>query len=303
MGKKVQQPIVKTDKSNKFDKIIKENINKSALPIINHLFALNIDDNQLSEVSSLNQTTFERETDVLKKVTFNNNDKKDFLIQIEFQTKNEVDMNMRMLEYFGILYRKYKLPIKQYVIYIGKDKMNMSNTIIEEDLNFKFEIIDIRSINYQEFIKSDIPEFVILGVLAQFGKDSPETASKNILERIDTITNTDERYKNTLEKEKYLQQIDIISQLRDNLQHTIIKTINNMAFTLNIKKDLRYKEGKLEGKVEGKLEGKVEGKLEGKVEEKNNIILKGYAKGMNITDLADICEVSIDYVKKIIGNK
>ncbi len=45
------------DKSNKFDKIIKENIDKSALPIVNKLFSLDILETQLSEIDPLIQST------------------------------------------------------------------------------------------------------------------------------------------------------------------------------------------------------------------------------------------------------
>ncbi len=289
------------DKSNKFDKIIKENIDKSALPIVNKLFSLDILETQLSEIDPLIQSTIERESDVLRKVTFEDDPKKNYLLQIEFQSKNETDMNIRMGEYFMILLKKHKLPVRQYVIYIGDEKMTMKNSFEYENIKFRFNLIDIRDIDYEEFLESDIPEFVILGILAKFDKGTERVVAKNILDRIITITETDIRYKGTLEQEKYLKQIDVMSGLRGlrGLQNIIIETINNMPITLDITKDLRYQEGKQIGEATGEARGETIGEQK----ERFKNILKGYSKGMNLEELADFFEVSIDYVKNVIKNK
>ncbi len=294
------------DKSNKFDKIIKENIDKSAFPIVNKLFSLDILETQLSEIDPLIQSTRERESDVLRKVTFEDDPKKNYLLQIEFQSKNETDMNIRMGEYFMILLKKHRLPVHQYVIYIGDEKMTMKNSFEYKNIKFRFDIIDIRDIDYEEFLEEDIPEFVILGILAKFDKGTERVVAKNILDRIITITETDIRYKGTLKQEKYLKQIDVMSGLRGlrGLQNIIIETINNMPITLDITKDLRYQEGKQIGEARGEARGKEIGKKEGETigekKEKFKNILKGYSKGMSLEELADLFEVSIDYVKNVI---
>ncbi|TAE75770.1 MAG: hypothetical protein EAZ85_01785, partial [Bacteroidetes bacterium] len=232
---------IKIDKSNKYDKIIKENIENCVLPLINNFFHLDIDSSQLFEIEPVVQKTIEREADLLKKVK-KNDGTDEYLLQIEFQSKNEQNMALRMLEYYGFIARKYDLIVKQYVIYIGDEPIKMEDGVNHPDVKSKFRIINIRAMDYKKFLVSSSPEYVILAILADFGKDSPEIATKNILQRIVTITETEKRYKNTLEKEKYLKQIDVISQLR-GLQHIIIKTIKEMALTLDITKDLRYIEG------------------------------------------------------------
>ncbi len=284
--KNQQDPI---DKSNKFDKIIKENMVECTLPFIDNLFNLNIQPNDMIDVDPQIQTTMKREVDFLKKIK-GHHGAEDYLLQIEFQTKNETRMNARMGEYYGILYTKYDLTVKQYVIYIGDEPMTMVNYTRHENFEHRFEIINIRDKNYLEFVKSDIPEFVILGILAGFGQDKPETAVRNILQQIITITDTNQRYKNTIEQQKYLRQIDVMSQLR-GLQNTITQILKNMDITFDITKDLRYQEGELVGGIKGKAE------------EKNNNILKGHSKGMTIVELADFFDVSIEYVKKVIKSK
>ncbi len=295
MGKKQQTQTqqIPIDKSNKFDKIIKENMVECTLPFIDNLFKLNIQPNDMVDIDTQIQSTQEREVDFLKKIK-GRNGAEDYLLQIEFQSKNEVRMNARMAEYYTFLNRKYDLIVDQYVIYIGDEAMTMLNYTQHKNFSHRFEIINIRDINYLEFVKSDVPEFVILGILAGFGREKSEIVVENILQRIITITNNNQRYKNTLGQEKYLRQIDVMSQLR-GLQSTIIKILKKMDFTFDITKDLRYQEGELVGKAEGEAKGKAE-------ERKKNI-LKGHSRGMTIVDLADFFDVSIEYIKNVIKSK
>ncbi len=58
-------------------------------------------------------------------------------VNIEFQVKDEPKMVFRMAEYHIMLLRKYELPVRQYVIYIGADKPTMTDHIHSEPMNFK----------------------------------------------------------------------------------------------------------------------------------------------------------------------
>src|SRR6201996_4728065 len=102
---------------NQYDKILRENI-EAALPgLIKNL--LGIHAVYTEELPDDIQHTKERKPDVLKKVT----DKygQTFVLHIEFQVKDEPEMAMRMAEYYVMLVRRYNLPVRQYVIYIGPD--------------------------------------------------------------------------------------------------------------------------------------------------------------------------------------
>lgn len=46
-------------------------------------------------------------------------------LQVEFQTLDDEEMDYRMIEYFGILYRKYKVPIIARVIYAFRRKVKV----------------------------------------------------------------------------------------------------------------------------------------------------------------------------------
>ncbi len=201
---KKQENDKKNAEANKFDKIIKENILPSVLTLVNQTLKLNIDPKNLSDLPEQVQTTIEREPDVLKLVNFPDNPQDNFILHIEFQTYNNVEMHKRMAEYYTILYRKHNVPLLQFVIYIGFEKMNMIHEFQHKNISFKYDLFDMNEINYNEFLKSDIPEVVMLGILANFGVEKNEEAIEKIIEKMVTLSTTLPRYKNTNSKEKFI---------------------------------------------------------------------------------------------------
>ena len=90
-------------------------------------------------------------------------------------------MVYRMAEYFIMLERKYKLPIRQFVIFLGADHPTMVTQLNREMLKFKFPLVSLSTLDYHIFLKSDKPEEVILAILANFQSENPENALKQIL--------------------------------------------------------------------------------------------------------------------------
>jgi hypothetical protein len=106
---------------NKYDKIFRENM-EAALPgIVEHVLGLHIVSSE--ELPDDIQHTKERRPDLLKKVT--DSAGKTYVLHIEYQTKNDMDMAYRMAEYSIMLQWRYRLDVKQHVIFIGKGKPRM----------------------------------------------------------------------------------------------------------------------------------------------------------------------------------
>lgn len=87
------------------------------------------------------QHTKERKPDVLKKVTDNQGNT--FVLQIEFQVAKKSEMVYRMAEYYVMLTRKYKLPVQQYVIFLGKSKLKMATELQSINLSFRYNLLEI----------------------------------------------------------------------------------------------------------------------------------------------------------------
>jgi hypothetical protein len=140
---------------------------EAALPgIIEHLLGLDIISSE--ELPDDIQHTRERRPDLLKKVT--DGAGKNYVRHIEYQATNDKDMAYRMAEYSIMLQWKYRLEVKQYVVYIGMGKSSMPQSIVTEDFQFKYRVLALSSIDYKIFLNSDKPEEKILAILAKLKK-------------------------------------------------------------------------------------------------------------------------------------
>jgi len=71
-----------------------------------------------------------------------------------------------------ILFLHENRTIKQYLVYIGKAKCNMKSGIKIENLDYKYDIIDMKDIPCEELLASNDPSAVALSILCDFkGKD------------------------------------------------------------------------------------------------------------------------------------
>ncbi|MCX7734929.1 MAG: Rpn family recombination-promoting nuclease/putative transposase, partial [bacterium] len=139
----------------------------------------------------------------------------EFILHIEFQTKNDPDMPKRMLGYFYVIISKHNLPVKQIVIYLGKEELSMSNRIeMRADgtsIVYEYEIIDLKKVDSEKFLESNIPDVYLLGILGK---------AQNISEIIKKIIT---RLRESFEKREiskhdmleYINRLGVFAELRD----------------------------------------------------------------------------------------
>ncbi|MDW8295482.1 MAG: hypothetical protein RMJ97_01240, partial [Raineya sp.] len=95
--------------AQEYDKILKENIEEIILPLAEKL--LHLQAKNLEEIPDDLQRTLERRPDFLKKVIEPDNSQ-NYILHIEFQVEDTDEMLYRMAEYYTLLLRKYRLPVK-----------------------------------------------------------------------------------------------------------------------------------------------------------------------------------------------
>ena len=267
--------------ANEYDKIIRENIEAVILPLAKRM--LDIHPKRIEELPDDLQITIERKPDVLKKVT----DKKQgtFILQIEFQSTDEKDMVYRMHEYRGIIARRYKLPVKQFVLYIGQKPPKMKTELVEDGLSFRFYLKNILDYDYRNLLQSDIPEEILLAVLANFDTERPEQVIRLILKRLQQLA------PNGNALQKYLHQLRIFSNLR-KLQPEIIEEIKDMAIPYQIfENDPLFKEGLAKGRKEKEAETK-----------KNIVVRLLHIGVLTIDQIAEAANVTVTYVRQLQDN-
>ena len=187
-----------------FDKILKENIEAVFLPLAEKMLGISI--KETFEVKDNLQTTIKRETDFLKRVI--DHEGKEFILHVEFQTTNDPKMIYRMAEYKAILLRKYQIPVRQVVIYLGSEKANMRTQLPEEEQITGFELQDIKNLSFQSTLDSDIPEEIILSILTDYKKADAEKVIEEIIYKLQKAS------KSESELNKSIQQLIVLSRLR-----------------------------------------------------------------------------------------
>lgn len=72
---------------------------------------------------------------------------KEYILHIEFQVSEDSSMVHRGLEYCAMLMRKYKLPIKQFVVYMKEGEPKMPTSINEEDIKYRYQLIQLSKLD------------------------------------------------------------------------------------------------------------------------------------------------------------
>jgi hypothetical protein len=109
--------------------------------------------------------------------------------QIEFQTTNETNFHLRMLEYQLFLLRTYQRYAQQTVLYLGRQPMRMTSTYSAPDLQYRFRIVNLRQMEAAPLLDSaDLTD----NILAFLAKGSPEKALDVVLPRIRALQGPDQ---------------------------------------------------------------------------------------------------------------
>ena len=280
MGKK------KTVNHQDFDKVLKELFVDLFLPFISEEYGIGKEN--IGVIDTTVKRTQERRMDFACRVL----GKEEYIIQIEFQTKNDSLIHYRMLDYYEVLARNEDIPVKQLLIYVGKDKMTMKDCIEHPNLKFNFIIANISQINYHELLNSNLPESVMLAILGNFQQEEPQLVISTILNRLRTVVRDDTFL------QKCFFRLEILSELR-NLESETIKQIRNMPITgIDIRKTYFYKEVQRLNREEDIKEGRKEGREEG-IEMTAINLLK---KGMTIDFVCECTGLSQFKVKELQKN-
>ncbi|GAA3939313.1 hypothetical protein GO495_10640 [Chitinophaga oryziterrae] len=271
---------------NRYDRIVKENM-ESVLPVIIK-DVLELDITSSEEIPDDLQHTKERKPDVLKKVTDRNN--RTFVLHLEWQSQNEKDMVYRMAEYALMIQRKYRMPVEQYVIFIGRGGVTMSRTINYKNFKYRYHIIALKDVDYKFFLKSDSPAIKVFSILANFGKDDEEVAVKNIVEEVEMSVG------GPLERGLYFNQLRVLAKLHNlNVKLNLNKMIFTDAFIID---NDEHPEIDPYFRI-GEVRGEVRGIAIGKVEQQKQIASKMKTLGLELALISKVTDLSVEEVETL----
>ncbi|MEO5358605.1 MAG: hypothetical protein H7844_15090 [Nitrospirae bacterium YQR-1] len=237
----------------RYDKVIKEILKDVVDTLITEVIGLKIVKSTAIETKL--QITNEREADFILLVEFEDGSKS--ILHIEFQATNYSRMEYRELEYWTYITVIHGIQPIQYVFYIGNEPLTMKDTIQTDTLNYKYNLIDMRSVDCEKFLYSDKPQEVIISILCNYQKKGVKIFIREILNRLNELVKEE-----TL-RARYIRQVEVLSQLRD-LQNEVCKEAEDMALVYNLERDVRFKQGRQRGLFEGERKGLLDGERKGK---------------------------------------
>ncbi len=200
-----------------------------------------------------------------------------FIVQIEFQAQNDMTIPERMFLTFSLLSINYRLPVEQFVLWIGKGKCKIPSYFESSSFYTKvhhtYRIIDMRQISPEIFLKSDKPEIILLSILCR--ADDKNTLAKKIITKLLKLRIPERDLLN------YFLNLEVLGELR-GLKIDFKEVIRGMGMDLkvDIRKLWSYQEGKKEGKREGRWEGFEEGIKKGLQEGIKKGRQEGIEKGL-----------------------
>ncbi len=175
--------------------------------------------------------------------------------------------------------RKYQLPVRQFVVYLGQKPSKMQAQLAPEEVFTGFTLQSLRDYDYQTLLSSDVPEEIILAVLSNFKGKKPAEVLKGILGKLKAISGEE------ITLRKYIRQLSILARLR-NLTKETQKQVTDMGLLYDITKDYLYQQGVEQGQQE--------------MQEKTIDIIQLLQDGTLTTEkVAELTGVSVEYVQRM----
>jgi len=237
----------RTGEGQLYDKIMRENLQKLFLPLVAE--RLNFKFKSVQPLPDKQPTTVIRETDAFLLIETYSEEEPTFILHLEFESKDDDEMVYRMMEYHGIELRKYRLPIKHVVVYLGEVIPKMRTQLEQSEVFEGFTLVNAHSFLPEKWLEEDEPSKIIMAILADYQKKNAAIILKAIVSKLRKVCKTKADLK------KFIEQLIIISRMR-NLEKLTIKISKAMPITIDIEKDYLYNLGLEKAKEEALVEAK-----------------------------------------------
>ncbi len=269
---------------NQHDKIIKESIEET-MTFLLKTFA-NIEVVKSEQLPTEIQQTQERKPDFLKIIVDPLGVER--IGHIEFHVKDEADISYRAFETCAMMKRKKpNLGIRQIIVYMGeKPAENILTEWSDEQYTYQIPLIQFIKTPVETFLKAESAAEVVLGILGDFGGQSPEIIIQQLVEKVEKCAKTD------LERLKFIQHLRIFGKLR-NFGSLINKIMENTIAYFGLKDEDDY--------MYQKAEAKAQIRLEYELEQTHRLTVIGLLDAKVLTDaqIISICNVTAEFMRTV----
>jgi len=102
------------------------------------------------------------------------------ILHLESQSRNQADFAWRCLDYYSAIHQLFHPPkIIQVLVYLGSERLSMPNRINDEDLTFKYRVLNLAEVPAEVFLDSPSNLERILAVLGR--SEDPRETIRQIL--------------------------------------------------------------------------------------------------------------------------
>ncbi len=239
------------------DVVTKSLIEEMAACLVTHLLKIPVVPDSIEWLNTEQHRVESRRADMVVRIQ-SCEDEEPCLLHLEIQNNNHAQMPLRMLRYYtDIRLRWPEEPLRQYLIYTGKAGLNMPAGLPE--FNYRYELIDMRTIDCALLLSEDTPDALVLAILCDFKGRSAQDIVSYIIKRLYQLTcEQDDVFR------RYLHMLELLSENRD-LQNTVKET-EQMLTDFNIENlpsfQIAMERGMERGMQEGMLKGRELGRTE-----------------------------------------
>ncbi|MDS3861790.1 Rpn family recombination-promoting nuclease/putative transposase [Thermosynechococcaceae cyanobacterium BACA0444] len=181
------------------------------------------------------------------------------ILHLEFQTQADAEMPLRMLDYYTRLYRQYRRPVKQIVLFLRATTSPQAqvNTFETENTIHRYQVIRLWEVE-----ASDLLPFPTLWPLAILAKsENPERLLAEVAQRLESLERQDERLSLTT----YTYLLGGLKFRKEMLKQLLREEIMRESVTYRELVETSEQRGRQEGVLQGMQRGRQEGRQEGEV--------------------------------------
>ena len=253
------------------DIIGKDILKQFTVDFANILFHLDIDPDpeHLELLETEEQRIEDRRADFLARAHYRKSGEP-FLLHIELQNDNHPRMALRMLRYYtDIQFQWPTEPVRQFVIYLGKAPLKMTNIIRQADWSYRYILFDIRQLDCQSLIDQGTPDALVMAILCDFQDEPAQNVVNFIVKRLKELTGDDEK-----RFRRYFDMLEVLSTNRDlkNELKEAEKMLTEIDRTQMPSYELGLEKGIEKGREEGIEKGIERGLRAGKLAVAQNLL-------------------------------
>ncbi|GAB4023144.1 hypothetical protein GCM10028773_39080 [Spirosoma koreense] len=154
-----------------------------------------------------------------------------------------------MGEYCVMLAQTYRLPVRQYVFFMGSKPPKMSTELNTGDSILRYHLLSFQQFAYELFLNSAKPEEILFTLLADYKGTTPEVILEQIVQRIYETTS------GSLAFERHINQLRVLVQLR-KLQPVLETVMEKLTQFFKEQEDPFFQKGERLGFDRGLENGK-----------------------------------------------